>query len=71
MESICAEADLICCSENKDIQNYFCAMTVLACLSVKLLNPIFSRTDAIGTVMRKKIKPVTDPIFEQLAILQQ
>ena len=46
-------------------------MTVLACLSVKLLNPIFSRTDAIGTVMRKKIKPVTDPVFEQLAILQQ
>ena len=75
IESICAEADLIvdsiCCNENKNIKKYFCAMTVLACLSVKLLNPIFSRTDAIGTVMRKKIKPVTDPIFEQLAILQQ
>jgi len=55
----------------KQVEEYFRAMTVLACLSVKLLNPIFSRTDAIGTVMRKKIKPVTDPIFEQLAILRE
>jgi len=33
-------------------------------------NPIFARTDAIGTVMRKKIKPVTDRIIEQLLILR-
>ncbi len=45
-------------------------MTVLACLSVKLVNPIFARSDAIGTVMRKKIKPVTDPVFAQLKILR-
>ena len=51
-------------------KRYLSAMTVLACLSVKLVNPIFARTDAIGTVMRKKIKPVTDPVFEQLAILR-
>lgn len=85
LEAICDEANSICSCENKHIeevmsvtgentdklQKYFCAMTVLACLNVKLLNPIFSRTDAIGTVMRKKIKPVTDPIFEQLALLRQ
>jgi hypothetical protein len=46
------------------------AMLILSCLGVKLVNPIFSRTDAIGTMMRKKIQPVTDPIFEQLAVLQ-
>jgi len=46
------------------------AMLVLSCLSVKLVNPIFARTDAIGTMMRKKIKPITDPVFEQLAALQ-
>ncbi len=51
-------------------QKYLCAMTVLACLSVKLVNPIFARSDAIGTVMRKKIKPVTDPVFEQLKIVR-
>ena len=45
-------------------------MIILSCLSVKLVNPIFARTDAIGTMMRKKIQPVTDPIFDQFAVLQ-
>ena len=83
IELICAQAESLCCSNNEEIkdvvsalnetvenvQQYLCAMTVLACLSVKLVNPIFARSDAIGTVMRKKIKPVTDPVFEQLKIL--
>lgn len=83
IELICAEAAFLCCSNNKKIQNvvstlngvtdktqqYLTAITVLACLSVKLVNPVFARSDAIGTVMRKKIKPVTDPIFEQLQVL--
>jgi len=82
--AISAEAESICCSDNTeinkvlstvkgaadDIKRYLCAMTVLACLSVKLVNPIFSRSDAIGTVMRKKIKPVVDPIIEQLDVLR-
>lgn len=81
---ICSEAETLCCSDNdelnkvvtaldgtvEDIQRYLCAMTVLACLSVKLVNPIFARSDAIGTVMRKKIKPVTDPVVQQLQILR-
>ena len=81
---ICSEAESLCCADNEDINKiistldkdaakvleYIRAMTVLACLSVKLVNPIFSRSDAIGTVMRKKIKPVTDPVFEQLMILR-
>jgi hypothetical protein len=84
IESICTEAEILCCSDNENInkvisalnggaenaQKYLCAMTILACLSVKLVNPIFARTDAIGTVMRKKIKPVTDPVFKQLDILR-
>ncbi len=45
------------------------AMLILSCLSVKLINPIFAQTDAIGTMMRKKIKPVTDPVVEQLHTL--
>lgn len=47
------------------------AVLILSCLGVKLVNPIFARTDAIGTMMRKKIKPITDPVFEQLAVLQK
>ena len=82
--SICVEAESLCAGNQEEInkvvsalhgsvektQQYLCAMTVLACLSVKLVNPIFARSDAIGTVMRKKIKPVTDPILEQLQILR-
>lgn len=85
IESICSEAEALCCGENAQLnevvvalegtidnaQKYLCAMTVLACLSVNLVNPIFSRSDAIGTVMRKKIKPVTDPVLEQLHLLRK
>ncbi|MDT8283806.1 MAG: hypothetical protein RQ982_13480, partial [Gammaproteobacteria bacterium] len=84
MQAICDEADRLCCSDSADISDvlaslqgqaesakkYLCAMTVLACLSVKLVDPIFARSDAIGTVMRKKIKPVTDTVFEQLKVLR-
>ena len=84
IEIICVEANTLCCGNNEGlnevvsafddsdtkVQDYLCAMTVMACLSVKLVNPIFARTDAIGTVMRKKIKPVVDPILEQLQILR-
>lgn len=84
INAICTEAETLCCSSNEAInkvvaalngaaekaQEYLCAMTILACLSVKLVNPIFARTDAMGTVMRKKIKPVTDPVLQQLRILR-
>jgi hypothetical protein len=84
IELICVEAKSLCRSNNEDlnkvvstlndivenVQEHLCAMTIMACLSVKLVNPIFARSDAIGTVMRKKIKPVTDPVFEQLKILR-
>lgn len=52
-----------------ELQSEIQAILVLSCLSVELINPIFSRTDAIGTMMRKKIKPITDQIFSQLNIL--
>jgi hypothetical protein len=53
-----------------DDQHYIRAMLFLAMLREPVLDPVFSRTDAIGTVMRKKLKPVTEPIHEQLDILR-
>lgn len=38
------------------------SMLVLSQLDVHLVNPIFARSDAMGTVMRKKLAPVFDPI---------
>ena len=50
--------------------HHVCAMLVLALLGEAVLNPVFSKTDAIGTVMRKKLKPLTEPIHEQINILK-
>ncbi len=80
MGAICKESELMCCGDNSalrsvitampEAQPYLQSMMVLACLNVKLLNPIFARTDAIGTLMRKKIKPITDRVSAQLNQLQ-
>ena len=84
MTTICSKAALLCRGDDKniselflaveeeveDVHKYLYAMIVLASLNVKLLNPVFARTDAIGTVMRKKIKPITDPVFAQLSVLR-
>lgn len=45
------------------------AMMTLAWIGEPLVNPIFARSDAIGSVMRKKIAPVMTPIQQQLARL--
>jgi hypothetical protein len=82
--AICSESETLCCGDNPDVskvlealdghadkaKRYLCAITVLSCLSVKLVNPIFSRSDAIGTVMRKKIKHITDPVLAELQVLR-
>lgn len=46
------------------------AMLVLACLSDRVVTPIFARSDAIGTVMRRKLEPVTTPMLERFAVLR-
>lgn len=45
------------------------AMLALSWVGESLVNPIFARTDAIGSVMRKKIEPVTSPIRQHLTQL--
>jgi hypothetical protein len=42
------------------------AMLVLSMVDEPLVNPIFSRTDAIGTVMRKKLRPVSEPLQQYI-----
>ena len=45
------------------------AMLAMSMLDEPVVNPIFSRTDAVGSVMRKKLKPVSDPLLELVDIL--
>lgn len=53
-----------------DIEPFMRAMLYIAELSERQVAPIFARTDAIGTVMRKKLDPVFTPLLDQFAILQ-
>ena len=46
------------------------AMLVLSMVDEPLVNPIFSRTDAIGTVMRRKLKPVSEPLQQCIDTLR-
>lgn len=46
------------------------ALLVLARCGEAVVVPVFARTDAIGTVMRRKLEPVTQPMFDQFRILR-
>jgi len=47
------------------------AMLCLASITDAIATPVFARTDAIGSVMRKKLTPVTEPLFNQFKTLRQ
>jgi len=53
-----------------EMQDSVKAMLILSGLGYPVLRPIFSRTTAIGSLMRKKLAPVTEPILEQFSILR-
>jgi hypothetical protein len=75
-------AELVCadCEKHSDelhevlqvapeFQQMLKAMLVLSWMGEKTLNPIFSKTDAIGSAMRRKLEPLFTPLNEQLDCL--
>jgi hypothetical protein len=52
-----------------DLQEKLAAMIWLAHISDEIVTPVFSQTTAEGTLMRKKLLPVTDPIFSRFEVL--
>ncbi len=46
------------------------AMLGLAEVGERLVSPVFARSDAIGTVMRRKLEHITNPMFQELAVLR-
>jgi hypothetical protein len=46
------------------------AMLFLSLLDEPALDPVFSRTDAIGTVMRTKLRPLIEPVQQQIGVLR-
>jgi len=85
IETILSDADALLdipavCPTTEAVQNVLAAvpecrddlraMLTLAWVGEPLVNPIFARSDAIGSVMRKKIEPVTRPLVQQIAQLR-
>jgi hypothetical protein len=79
VERLCAAEAVDGCDCREDVRELLAAhpelrapvraMQVLACLSDRVVTPVFAHTDAIGTVMRRKLEPVTQPILDQFARL--
>lgn len=46
------------------------AMLTLALINEEIVTPVFARSTAVGSVMRKHLEPVSSPLLKQLAVLQ-
>lgn len=71
-------SDLSCCAELQrfingvpQLQAQLAAMLKMSLVGEPLVNPIFSQTDSVGSVMRKRLRPVTDWLLENVAVLKQ
>jgi len=70
-----------CCSQSEEIApmleqhpdyaEKINAMLILSMVGEQLLAPVFGQTDAIGSVMRKKLAPITSELLKQIEILQK
>ena len=82
IEDLMESAETVCadCEKHSDdlhevlqtapeLQPMLKAMLVLSWTGEKTLDPIFSKTDAIGSAMRRKLEPLFTPLNEQLDCL--
>lgn len=53
-----------------DLRGELRAMLILAHMDAEIARPILSRTTAAGTLLRRKLEPVTAPLREQMAVLR-
>ena len=58
-----------CLQQAPQLRPQIKAMLLLAQMDEVTLNPIFGLTDALGSVMRKKLKPLTDPLLRHIDAL--
>jgi hypothetical protein len=83
VEEIMVYVETICADESQPLAQYINeivavadlnqqikAMLILSCLDEKVVGPVFAVTDAIGSVMRRKLEPVTKPLLSQVSRLK-
>jgi len=56
--------------ENNVDHAVICAIYHLAHISEQLLNPIFAQTDAVGSVMRKRMQAISDFVINNINVIQ-
>ena len=59
-----------CLAVTEGLEEQFKTMRVLSGLGYGVLRPIFNKTDAIGSLMRRKLEPVSTPMMQLLNALQ-
>ena len=59
-----------CLSATEGLRDEFKMLRVLSGLGYGIVRPIFRKTDAIGTLMRRKLEPVAAPLNEMILHLQ-
>ena len=47
------------------------ALHALARMDESIVTPVFARSSASGSLMRRKIEPILRPVFEQIAVLRR
>ena len=52
------------------LQREVVAVYALARMDEAIVTPIFARSSASGSLMRRKIEPVIRPVLDQIAVLQ-
>lgn len=81
VEAILADAEALCAERTGPALNEILetlpglagelgAMIALSRMNAELALPVLARTTATGTLMRKKLEPISTPILKQLALLQ-
>lgn len=81
VEAILADAETLCAERNgpamlneimealPEMAGELRAVIALSRVNAELALPVLARTTATGTLMRKKLEPVSTPILQQLALL--
>ncbi|MES9851682.1 MAG: sulfur reduction protein DsrS [Candidatus Thiodiazotropha sp. L084R] len=68
-QSLRDEHFVACCAENGEREEEFRTYYLLSGLGYGAVRPVLSKTDSIGSLMRKKLAPILDPLKAYLQLL--
>ena len=72
LEELVEEANSWAMEQSEELRSFYphlVALRVLSGLGYGVVRPVFSKTDAIGSLMRRKLQPITEPLLDQVNVL--